>query len=107
MNELEQLASSEEVLITMVSQIRELSEDEKIRQQCAARADYESRLVSQYNQGIKQGIEQGIEQGIAQGKYQLLFALYRDGEITIESASKRLNITAEEFLKLYEQSFDK
>ena len=99
MNELEQLASGEEVLRTMVSQIRELSEDEKIRQQCAARADYESRLVSQYNQGIKQGI--------AQGKYQLLFALYRDGEITIESASKRLNITAEEFLKLYEQSFDK
>ena len=98
MNELEQLASSEEVLRTMVSQIRELSEDEKIRQQCAARADYESRLVSQYNQGIKQGIEQG--------KYQLLFALYRDGEITIESASKRLNITSEEFLKLYEQSFN-
>ena len=60
MNELEQLASGEEVLKTMVSHIRELSEDEKIRQQCAARADYESRLVSQYNQGIKQGIEQNL-----------------------------------------------
>ena len=58
MNELEQLASGEEVLKTMVSHIRELSEDEKIRQQCAARADYESRLVSQYNQGVRQGIEQ-------------------------------------------------
>ena len=44
------------------------------------------------------------ERGRQQGMHQLLFALYSDGEITIENASKRLNITSEEFLKLYEES---
>lgn len=60
--DLEQLAASEEVLMTMVTHIKQLSEDEKIRQQCEARADYESRLISQYNQGIQQGMRQARQE---------------------------------------------
>ena len=43
MEELEQLADTEEVFESMVTHLKELSEDEKIRQQCAARDDYERR----------------------------------------------------------------
>lgn len=61
MKELEILAQEEEVMQTMVSHLRELSEDERLRQQLQAREDYERRLVGQYRQGIELGKEQGIE----------------------------------------------
>ena len=35
----------------MVSHIRVLSEDEKVRLQCQAREDYEHRMADQYNRG--------------------------------------------------------
>ena len=44
----------------MVFTIKEMSEDERIRQQCQARDDYERRLIGQYNQGMAEGISQGI-----------------------------------------------
>lgn len=61
MSELEQLVGNEEVLMTMVSHLRELSEDEKIRQQCQARADYERCIVRQYNQGVRAGKQQAAQ----------------------------------------------
>ena len=53
-------------------------------------------------QGIQQGIKQGIQEGIQQGIYTIinLIAQVKEGEITKESAAKRLNITVEEFEKL-------
>ena len=59
MEELEALADGEEVFEDMVSHLKVLSEDEKIRQQCEARADYESRLASQYGRGLREGREEG------------------------------------------------
>ena len=64
MAELETLAAGEEVLKSMVAHIRELSEEEKIRQQCEAREDYERRLLTEYRAGERSGIEQGKERGI-------------------------------------------
>ena len=64
MEELEQLASGEEVFENMVVTMKKLSEDEKIRMQCEAREDYERSLLTEYNAGKSEGIEQGIEQGI-------------------------------------------
>ena len=61
MAELETLAAEEEVLKSMVAHIRELSEEEKIRQQCEAREDYERRLLTEYRAGERSGIEQGVE----------------------------------------------
>lgn len=61
MAELETLAAGEEVLKSMVAHIRELSEEEKIRQQCEAREDYERRLLTEYRAGERSGIEQGVE----------------------------------------------
>ena len=67
MEELEQLASGEEVFENMVVTMKKLSEDEKIRMQCEAREDYERSLLAEYNAGKSEGIQQGIEQGIEQG----------------------------------------
>ena len=40
---------------------------------------------------------EGIEEGIEKGREILLIALVKDGEISLESAAKRLNITVDEF----------
>lgn len=61
MKELEELANREE-LKNMVVTIKQLSEDEKIRQQCEARFWYDCDMVSQYASGVENGIQQGIEQ---------------------------------------------
>lgn len=67
MEELEQLASGEEVFENMVVTMKKLSEDEKIRMQCEAREDYERSLLTEYNAGKSEGIEQGLQQGLQQG----------------------------------------
>ena len=64
LEELEQLASGEEVFENMVVTMKKLSEDEKIRMQCEAREDYERSLLTEYNAGKNEGMELGIEQGI-------------------------------------------
>ena len=61
LEELEQLASGEEVFENMVVTMKQLSEDEKIRMQCEAREDYERCLITEYNAGKQDGIEQGIK----------------------------------------------
>ena len=56
-----------------------------------------------YEYSLKEeGREQGIQQGIQEGIYTTinLIAQVKEGEITKESAAKRLNITPEEFEKL-------
>ena len=57
LEELEQLASGEEVFENMVVTMKQLSEDEKIRMQCEAREDYERCLITEYNAGKQDGIE--------------------------------------------------
>lgn len=57
LEELEQLASGEEVFENMVVTMKKLSEDEKIRMQCEAREDYERSLLTEYNAGKREGIE--------------------------------------------------
>ena len=57
LEELEQLASGEEVFENMVVTMKKLSEDEKIRMQCEAREDYERCLLTEYNAGKREGIE--------------------------------------------------
>ena len=52
----------------MVTHLKELSEDEKIRQQCAARDDYERRLIGEYNRGERDGRESGRLEGKLEGK---------------------------------------
>ena len=47
-----------------------------------------------YDRNLK---EEGREEGREEERWQLLIAMVNDGEITIENAAKRLNITPEEF----------
>ena len=88
-NELEQLAGDEEVMKSMVSHIKELSEDERIRLQCQAREDYERRLLGAYRRGTREGIQQG--------KCMLLVELVDNGSITVDTAASMLDMSVEDF----------
>lgn len=54
-----------------------------------------------YESGRKIGYDQGFDQGISQGKETILLAQIKDGEITIESAARRLEMSPDEFVKKY------
>ena len=68
LKELEEIAGEEEAFKKMVLEIRKLSKDEKVKQQMAARADYDSRMATARDAGKSEGIEIGMQQGIQQGK---------------------------------------
>ena len=51
------------------------------------------------SQGIKQGISQGIEQGITKGKFDTMISLVNDGDITLETAAKKLQMSIPAFIK--------
>ena len=84
LEELEQLASGEEVLENMVVTMKKLSEDEKIRMQCEAREDYERCLLSEYSAGKREGTE------TMQKK--MLHNLMESQKITEDEARKMLGI---------------
>ena len=84
LEELEQLASGEEVFENMVVTMKQLSEDEKIRMQCEAREDYERCLLSEYSAGKREGTE------TTQKK--LLHNLMESQKITEDEARKMLGI---------------
>lgn len=64
------------------------------------RKKYERTIRSE---GFDEGMEKGIAQGQISGQRILLIAMVRDGEITIESAAKRLNVTPEEFQRIMDE----
>ena len=64
--ELRMLAKDDSSISKFIFTLHEMSEDEKIRQQCMARERYEHDLASAISYGRRQGIEQGIEQGCEQ-----------------------------------------
>ena len=77
----------------MVTHLKELSEDEKIRQQCAARDDYERRLIGEYNRGERDGREAGKEIGEKIGK--------EIGRLEdIKNIMKSLNCTADKAMDI-------
>ena len=88
LEELEQLASGEEVFENMVVTMKKLSEDEKIRMQCEAREDYERSLLTEYNAGKSEGIEQGLQRGIQQGLQQGIASERRNTEKERQRAEK-------------------
>ena len=52
-------------------------------------------------EGREEGREVGREEGREEGRTELLIAQIHDGEISIESAAKRMNMTPDEFGKRY------
>ena len=104
LNELEEIAGDEEVFANMVLELRKLSEDEKIKQQMEARADYESRIATArgagYREGKEEGIQKGLQEGIQEGKVKELVELVKDGLLPEDIAASRLNISVEELKSL-------
>ena len=49
--------------------------------------------------GIEQGISQGIEQGITKGKFDSMVSLVNDGDISLETAAKKLQMSIPAFIK--------
>lgn len=66
--ELEKLAGQEEVFKKMVVELKKLSNDEKIKQQMEARADYESRIATARGAGITEGIKRTITKMLSNGR---------------------------------------
>lgn len=69
--ELRMLSKDDSSISKFTFTLHEMSEDEKIRQQCMARERYEHDRASAISYGIKQGIELGREQGIEQERIRL------------------------------------
>ena len=91
LNELEELAGEQEDFKKMVFELKKLSEDEKIKQQMEARADYESRIATARGAGRREGLEQGrlIE----------IISFVKDGICTVEVGANRAGMTVAEFEK--------
>ena len=99
MAELETLAAGEEVLKSMVAHIRELGEEEKIRQQCEAREDYERRLLTEYRAGERSGIERGLKQGKERGIELTAIKMKKEG-IAVSTIVKCTGLTEKQVLEL-------
>lgn len=99
MAELETLAAGEEALKSMVAHIRELSEEEKIRQQCEAREDYERRLLTEYRAGERSGIERGLKQGKERGIELTAIKMKKEG-IAVSTIVKCTGLTEKQVLEL-------
>ena len=76
--------------------LAQMSEEEKIREQCFAREDYERRMSSMHASGFNQGLELGI----SQGRISQLVALVNDGLLSLANAASSANMTEEDFSKL-------
>ena len=68
--------------------LAKLSEEEEIRQQCAAREKNEMDMRSCFAFGMEQGLEKGKEQTV--------LSLVQDGTITPEIAALKLGMSLEE-----------
>lgn len=101
MKQLTELTNDKEVLKNMAITIRELSEDEKIRQQCQAREDYNRRLIGQYNQGLAEGLAEGKRSIIEKA---ILYAIEND--IPVESVAKMLDLEADEIYQIADSMKD-
>ena len=80
----------------MVTHIKELSEDERIRLQCQAREDYERRLLGEYNRGTREGIETGKQIGEEIGILESIRNIMQSMNCTADKAMDMLLIPAED-----------
>ena len=87
--ELEELAGEQEVFKEMILTLRQLSEEEKIKQQMDARADYDSRIATARGAGYREGIEEG--------ELKMLKKLAENKTISIETAANEANMTVSQF----------
>ena len=56
--------------------------------------------LEMYKDGLKEGRAEGMQQGIQQGEMEAFIKIYKKGLINATEASKMLNMTEEDFLKL-------
>ena len=96
MQELEELAGDMEVFKNMATEIRKLTEDEKIKQQMAARADYESRIATARGAGYREGHAEGFDAG----KLEVINCMLHDKTISFEQAVEYSGLDENELLKL-------
>lgn len=77
--EIRMLAQKNEAINECVYTMAKLSEDDRVRMQCEARADSEAIEKGLYNRGRKEGLQEGLQEGAEQLLVQLITAKLKDG----------------------------
>ena len=97
--EVKKLANEDSTISKACFTLHEMTEDEKIREQCLARMRYELDRNSAIRNGFDKGFSQGLEAGTEAGKSQLIFTLLESG-MTLDELSVRLKMPVDEIQKL-------
>ena len=96
--ELTDMAEKSESMLETIFTLHEMTEDEKIKEQCAARERYEHDWITNYNAGREEGREEGIEAFILDN--------LEDGkteEVIIAKLGKRFQLEHAEARKYFEK----
>lgn len=54
-------------------------------------------------EGMKEGMREGMKEGERKGQFKIIADLYLEGDITLEKAISKLDMSSEEFLKKYNE----
>lgn len=57
--------------------------------------NYEAKDI--LNRGRQEGLQEGMQQGIQQGRISLLYALVKEGVLSLADAAKRAGVSEQEF----------
>ena len=127
--EMKKLAAENEDIAETIVTYHEMSEDEKIREQCEARERYDHDKASYIGMGRREGEKIGLEKGLSQGEkiglekglsqgekiglekglslgLQGIISLVRGGRLKEAEAAGLSNMTVEEFRKYLNQKED-
>ncbi len=83
--------------------LRELSGDEKLKEQARQREKRLHDEASELATARLEGRHEGLKEGLKEGKLTTLFSLVEDGDISVEKAAKKSNMTQDEFIRAMSQ----
>lgn len=88
-------------LINLITDSKlELTVEEGTVNMCEAiRQKVERSLAAGKAEGMNEGIAKGMSEGIAKGRLKAYAEMVMDGEITVQTAAKKFNMTVDEFVK--------
>ena len=98
---IEQTTTIPEVAEAIV-QLRQLSADEKVRQEAWYREKQLLDEASALDSSHRQGVEEGIQIGEGRGVLKTLVRLVKNGTLTLAQGAKEADMTPAEFEKLME-----
>lgn len=98
--ELKMAAKQNPYIEDVVVTYHEMTEDEKIKEQCFARMLYEWDMAS----GIAKGRREGLAEGKQKGRREGLILAYADMGLSLEQIAQKVDTTEEEVTKILQES---